>query len=246
MPSIDTTTYPKTTTYPVNHGYSVRSRPPTSIVVHSTNNPNKNTPFANEATYLFESDNVTADFLVGKDGRIVQFLDSARFYGWHAGGQRTDGTWTAKPDYANPRSIGIELHHSIGDGSYPAVQVAALTWLVRLLMARFAIVIGLIDTHRKIALPAGRKVDPSDWSDADFYRWRASLTPAPPPSAVGFYVALAPMWISETPTPRGPIALQGKAVVEQGEVLDIDEVKNDFGHLRSGVGFLPIGGLRKT
>jgi hypothetical protein len=72
------------------------------------------------------------------------------------------------------------------------------------------------------------------------------VSPPTPPSTVGFYVALAPMWISETPTPRGPIALQGKAVVEQGEVLDIDEVKNDFGHLRSGVGFLPIGGLRKT
>jgi hypothetical protein len=61
----------------------------------------------------------------------------------------------------------------------------------------------------------------------------------------GTYRALAPMWVSETPTARGPIALRGAATVRAGEQIDVDEVKNDYAHLTNGVGFLPVGGLEK-
>lgn len=178
--TIDSTTYDKAKHHPV--GFGVRHARPTSIVIHSTNNKNKNTFFTAEAKFLFEAANVSAHFLVSKTGRIVQFLDPLTKEAWHAGGQQENGTWTAKPDFANPRSIGIELHHSVGDGPYPDEQIAALTWLVRDLMVRFQIPRSLIDTHRAIALPARRKTDPNDWSDLDFYRWRATLDiqPAPP------------------------------------------------------------------
>ena len=141
---IDSTTYDKAAHFPVNHGYSVRATPPTSLVIHSTNNSKKNTLFANEAKFLYESPDVSADFLVGKDGKIVQFLDSSRYQAWHAGGRQANGAWTAKPAFANARSIGIELHHSIGDGRYPVAQEDALTALTRMLMARFIIAISLL------------------------------------------------------------------------------------------------------
>lgn len=180
--SIDQTPYDKATHYPVGHGYGIRPRAPTSLVIHSTNNPHKDTTLASEAKFLFESAAVSADFLIGKAGEIIQFLDSARFAAWHAGGRQDDGIWTAKAEFANPRSIGVELHHSIGDPPYPAAQIDALTWLTRTLMRRFSIPISLIDTHRAIALPARRKSDPNDWSDADFYAWRGALVvPVPPP-----------------------------------------------------------------
>lgn len=181
--SIDTAAYDKAKEYPSGHGYGLRDGAPTSAVIHSTNNRNKDTPFASEAKFLFTAANVSSHFLVGKDGRIVQFLDPARYEAWHAGGRQKNGTWTAKPDFANPRSIGIELHHSVGDGAYPTAQIDALTWLVRELMARFHIPPTLIDTHRAIALPARRKSDPNDWPDLAFYRWRAQLDATPPAPA---------------------------------------------------------------
>jgi hypothetical protein len=79
-------------------------------------------------------------------------------------------------------------------------------------------------------------------------RLAARLAPPPPePNAgAGLYQVLAPMWISETPGPHGPIALGGVAIVEAGELLRIDEVlPSGYGHIESGVGFVPMGGLRK-
>lgn len=143
------------------------------------------------------------------------------------------------PAFANPRSIGIEAHHSVGDGPWPVAQEDALTWLVRSLMDTFTIPPSLVDTHRAIALPHGRKEDPNDWSDASFYAWRASLVAAA-------YRVLQPMWVSETTTARGPIAADGQAVVHQGDTVMISEARLDgWCHLQNGLGFLPIGGLEK-
>lgn len=176
-PRIDTTTYDKAKHTFSGRGYSPRPRLPTSVLIHSTNNPNKNTFFTAEAKFLFEAATVSAHFLIGKDGKIVQFLDPATISAWHAG--------ATKPGFGNALSIGIELHHSAGDPPYPIAQIDALTWLVRELIDRFKVPLSLIETHRAIALPKGRKSDPSDWSDLDFYRWRARLeTPAPAPVPV--------------------------------------------------------------
>ena len=136
----------------------------TSIVVHSTNG-NKGSTLAGEAAFLRDSKNVSCSDLIGKDGTIVEILP-AGMVPWHAG--------SCKPQWANHLSIGIELHHAVGE-NYTSKQMQALTERVLEFIAVYHIPDTLIETHRFIALPAGRKVDPSDWSDDEFYSWRASL-----------------------------------------------------------------------
>lgn len=197
MPTIDATTYNKSKHYP-GRGYGQRPGAPTAIIVHSTNNDEKNTFFTAEAKFLFESANVSAHFLISKTGRIVQFLDPAAKAAWHAG--------TTKPGFANNLSIGIELHHSVGDDPYPDAQIDALTWLVRELMARFRIPPVMVDTHRAVALPAKRKTDPNDWSDLDFYRWRAQLQPtAPTPPPPPIPPAVDPLRAAQLPGPNASV-----------------------------------------
>jgi len=176
MPTIDTISYPKSKTYRVGHGYSIRPAPPTSLVVHSTNNA-KPTAFEVEAKFLYASADVSADFLIGKDGRIVQFLDSKKYQAWHAGGRQQNGTWTAQPDFANPASIGIELHKSLPDPFYPDPQLDALAWLLQHLASQFGIPPVFIETHGQIAIagPYVRKTDPHMWPHADFIVWRDAL-----------------------------------------------------------------------
>ena len=198
---IDATTYNKPLRYPVGHGYGTRPAPPTSIVVHSTNN-GKITSFESEANYLYTSPDVSADFLIGKDSRIAQFLDSRRYQAWHAGGKQVNGSWTAQPEFANPKSIGVELHKSLPDPFYPAAQRDALGWLLIQLATKFHISPELIDTHGQIAIagPYIRKTDPDDWPHADFIAWRDALfavdplravtLPGAPPHAIPIYCSV--------------------------------------------------------
>jgi uncharacterized MAPEG superfamily protein len=170
---IDTVTYNKARDFPQRHGYQVRGTKPSSIVIHSTSN-RRATSFTGEATYLYTSAAVGAHYLVGKAGQIVQFLDPSRWQAWHAG--------EAITEYTNPRSIGIELHISVGE--QPTTdQIAALTTLVRDLMARFSIPPERIETHRAIALPRHRKNDPEGFTDAAFSAWRNGLSDAFDPFA---------------------------------------------------------------
>ena len=200
--NIDTTYNKATSARPPGHGYSLRHGTPTSIVVHSTSNPRvKNTAFTAEAAFLRDSANVSAHYLIGKDGRIVQFLEPAPWAAWHAG--------ECKPGWTNSTSVGIELHHSVGDAAYPEAQKAALAWLLRDLCASFRIPYTRIETHGQVATPGpySRKSDPSDWRYLDFIMWRnAVFAPKPvplPPTATPYRVK-ATMWVSETPGPRGP------------------------------------------
>jgi N-acetyl-anhydromuramyl-L-alanine amidase AmpD len=165
-PNVDKTSYNKAAHYPQRHGYQSRGGGrPSSIVIHTTSNGRK-TAFETEANYLFKSANVSAHFLISKTGAIVEFLDPLKFQAWHAG--------NTIPAYLNARSIGIEHHVSVGEG-WTAVQEEACTWLVRHLMAAFDITPPLIETHRAVALPKGRKKDPAGWGDEAFYAWRATL-----------------------------------------------------------------------
>lgn len=169
---IDRTTYDKAARYPIGWGYDRRPKgyAPSSILVHSTNNRNK-TSFRGEAKYLFESPYVAAHYLIGKteqDG-VVQFLDDS-LRAWHAG-------LTSEP-YLNSRSIGIELHISLGE--HPtAYQISALTILCASLMHKHNIPQSRIETHRAAALPPGRKSDPEGIDQIAFLAWRRKLVPAP-------------------------------------------------------------------
>lgn len=61
----------------------------------------------------------------------------------------------------------------------------------------------------------------------------------------GIYVVRHTQAIFESPSPAGKVALNDTARAPEGSRVDIDEVKNGWCHLRSGLGFLPLGVLTR-
>jgi hypothetical protein len=173
--------YRKDVKHDPGHGYGRRVSPtvwvgrrvttPTSLVVHSTNG-NKGSSLAGEAKFLRDSALVSCHDLIGKNGEIVQILPPD-FVAWHAG--------VCRSGWDGLISIGIEIHHAIGE-QYTTAQMDALWQRVSEYIDVYNLPKASIETHRFVALPPGRKVDPSDWSDADFYAWRDRLyaTSLPP------------------------------------------------------------------
>lgn len=174
-------TYRKDTHHPAGHGYGrktiagkwtgERILMPSSLVVHSTNNSQKNTKIWNECTFIRDSPDISCHDVIGKDGTIYSILP-ASMVAWHAG--------ECLPAWTNTRSIGIELHVSVGETPTQA-QKDALAWRVQQYIKAYKLVAADIETHRKVALPHGRKSDPEGWLDSEFYAWRDALfTPAEP------------------------------------------------------------------
>lgn len=182
-PTIDTT-YLKNRLHPAGHGYGrnigsavrplwvpERGVTMSSVVVHSTNNSKPTKPWT-EATFLRDSPDVSAHDLIGKDGTIYSILPPEAL-AWHAG--------AAVKAFLNVYSYGIELHISVGE-TPTAAQIDSLSWRVKQLIATYKLAAAAIQTHRAVALPAGRKRDPEGWSDADFYAWRDRLFIPPEPN----------------------------------------------------------------
>lgn len=156
----------KNLTYRLGHGYSTRNNNPIQgILVHSTNG-NRGSSFTAEENFLFHSANVSAHYLVGKQGQVTELLDLS-FGGWHAGSVNDQR-------FNNQRSIGIECHYTPGEPLPQAKMVDALTLLVMDLRTRFPSIED-VATHRHTAIPRGRKIDPSFFTDAQFEAWRQSM-----------------------------------------------------------------------
>ena len=100
---------------------------------------------------------VSAHFLVRRDGEIVQFV-SVDHRAWHAGASR----WGNR-DNCNDFSVGIELEGLEGDTFEPA-QYASVAALCEALSGVFAIT--ALVGHEHVA--PGRKIDPGPGFD-----WRA-------------------------------------------------------------------------
>ena len=101
---------------------------------------------------------VSAHYLIGRDGQVWQLVDEAQ-RAWHAGA----GEWAGLDDI-NSRSIGIELDN---DGAQPFGEplMAALEALLRDIMARHGIGPEAVIGHSDMA--PGRKFDPGrrfDWA----------------------------------------------------------------------------------
>lgn len=63
----------------------------------------------------------------------------------------------------------------------------------------------------------------------------------------GIYIARHPQAIFEAPAPDAQIALYDTAMILEGQEVDVDEVGHGgWGHLRSGLGFVPVGVLTKV
>lgn len=98
---------------------------------------------------------VSAHYLIGKDGRVVQLVKEA-FKAWHAGASK----WGKDLDI-NPISIGIELeNNNDGKDPYPEEQIKALSELCNQIMKRHPkITEDRILGHNQIS--PGRKTDPN-------------------------------------------------------------------------------------
>lgn len=223
--AVDTISYNKRRAYPIiGHGYSLRTHPPTSIVVHTTNNKSV-TSAEHELDFLYRSAKVSAHFLVTKGGAIYQFLDPRSIAAWHAG--------EALAAFVNQRSIGIELHVSLGEQPTQR-QKEALAELLRFLMAEFGIPLPMAETHRYIA--PTRKSDPEGWSDVDFYAFRARLVSR----SRRFLVPCVALTSNDlriagiAPSAAAPHTWQA------GAVVTVDDETSGIGHDASGVGFFPL------
>jgi N-acetylmuramoyl-L-alanine amidase len=99
---------------------------------------------------------VSAHFTVGKDGHIVQSVNEAEA-SWHAGVSSFQGR-----SNVNGFSIGIEMCN-VGDGTDPYTdeQYKALGQLVAYILTNYNIKWARVTGHKDIALPKGRKDDPS-------------------------------------------------------------------------------------
>jgi N-acetylmuramoyl-L-alanine amidase len=130
-------------------------RRPSYVVLHHTSNDTVHQALRTLTDPLRE---VSAHYLIGRDGSIYQLVDE-RFRAWHAGRSR----WGADADL-NSSSIGVELDNN-GAEPFPPVQIEALMRLLSDLKARYRIPTESFLGHADVA--PGRKVDPSAW-----FPWR--------------------------------------------------------------------------
>jgi N-acetylmuramoyl-L-alanine amidase len=125
-----------------------------TIVVHSTV-----IPTLERTTVAFQrtESKVSAHFSIGKDGSIVQNVDTFE-RAWHAGVSKdVNGR-----ENLNHYSVGIELVN-LNDGKdpYPQAQMDALQAILSVLIRRHEI--KQIVSHEYIAEPSGRKSDPAEF-----------------------------------------------------------------------------------
>lgn len=158
----------KTKKLPILKGYSTRRNflGAYGIVIHSTHG-GKGSSFENEINFLLSSTSVSAHYIISREGVIVNLVP-VQYCAWHAG-----RVFSNMKNYSNDNSIGIELHYTPGEDKNLPKQKAALTDLCKYLMDTYPVV--GIKTHREIAKPHGRKIDPSNYTDEEFEVWRASL-----------------------------------------------------------------------
>ncbi|MBT8417323.1 MAG: N-acetylmuramoyl-L-alanine amidase [Silicimonas sp.] len=100
---------------------------------------------------------VSAHYLVGRDGQVTRMIDEDR-RAWHAG----EGKWADRAD-VNSRSIGVELDND-GQSAYPDAQMEALEALLADILERNGLEPKHVIAHSDMA--PDRKSDPGrrfDW-----------------------------------------------------------------------------------
>lgn len=128
---------------------NVSERRPNYIIIHHTTNDTVERALA---TLTSPAREVSAHYLIGRDGRIIYLVDELK-RAWHAG----DSYWGGNRDI-NSASIGIELDNN-GHEPFAEAQIVALLALLDDLKTRWSIPTANVLGHGDIA--PGRKVDPS-------------------------------------------------------------------------------------
>lgn len=159
---------------------------------------------------------VSAHYLVGRDGRLWQLVEEEQ-RAWHAGA----GTWAGQGD-VNSRSIGIELDNS-GTHPYSEPLMARLEVLISDILVRWSIGPEGVIGHQDFA--PSRKTDPGprfDWrrlARAGLAVWPAPGEPERPdparfltdaatfgyPAEAGLDAVLAAVRARFRPFARGPL-----------------------------------------
>jgi N-acetylmuramoyl-L-alanine amidase len=153
----------------VGEGYDVRPNTPLIAVVWHSTEHQPGQRFADVCRYLRDSPDVSSHYVVSDTGEIQRILDPGPWRAWHAGlsAYRGLSDW-------NDFAVGVEIYHRAGGPPYTEAQRAACTWLGIALMQDHPTIIHNV-THRAIAIPPGRKTDPTDWPDDEFAAWAAVL-----------------------------------------------------------------------
>lgn len=167
--TIDSTTW-NTPNFSRENGIAV-THPPQGILLHSC----EGTAASSLPWLTNPRSGVSCTYYVTRTGIIFQLAPDT-YRTWHAG----TASYAGLTDWNT--AIGIELEHREGQ-DYPAIQMQALEWLCRRLIGRWTIPRNRVAAHRWVAVPRGRKGDPSNWSDADMRAWIAGLYPAADPWA---------------------------------------------------------------
>ncbi|MDP3715492.1 MAG: N-acetylmuramoyl-L-alanine amidase, partial [Burkholderiales bacterium] len=152
-------------------------RRPNYVILHHTSN---NTAERALTTLTSRLTQVSAHYLVARDGRIIYLVDEQK-RAWHAG----DSYWGGNRDL-NSSSIGIELDNN-GREPYTDAQIEVLIALLGDLAARWNIPPANVLAHGDVA--PGRKVDPGalfPWrrlAEAGFGLWCDPPYPQPASTA---------------------------------------------------------------
>jgi N-acetylmuramoyl-L-alanine amidase len=134
---------------------NVDQRRPNFVILHQTTNATVDKALA---TLTDPQRKVSAHYLIGRDGALIQLVDEAA-RAWHAGESR----WGGMSDL-NSASIGIELDNT-GEEPFAEPQIVTLLSLLAGLRERYRIPAANVLAHGDVA--PTRKVDPSR-----FFPWR--------------------------------------------------------------------------
>lgn len=167
---------------------------------------------------------VSAHYLIGTDGHVIQMVDEAK-RAWHAGA----GTWQGRGD-VNSRSIGIEMSNT-GFAPFSAPLMDSLEGLLGGIMARWNIPASHVVAHSDFA--PGRKIDPGrrfDWQrlarqglaiwpdvgegQADMARFITAATAFGYPDDVEGETVLASFRLRFNPTAQGPVTERDVAMAQ--------------------------------
>lgn len=140
------------------------------IVLHATVEP---TTEGTVKIFLDPARQVSAHFVVGRDGRVVQMVPIEK-RAWHAGVSVLESA-----PKVNDFSVGIEMVN-LNDGKdpYPLEQIESVAGLIRFIRSRYNVPDSRIVSHAQIALPEGRKSDPLGF---DFVKIKALASESPIP-----------------------------------------------------------------
>lgn len=244
--TIDTTTYRTPNTSP-------RTEAIDALIVHSTEGlmPGCAEWLCNPKT------KVSTHYIVAMSG-IVYRLAPDTVVTWHAGVSALPNTpertrYTAqllvgqkidpKPS-VNGRSIGVELEHVQGGKPYTIAQRTALAELLNLLLGRYP---ARIFTHADVALPKGRKQDPTDWPN--FYDWVADVTAPVPSLAYSEHspiLALPPISAASAAAVIAPHFPETTTDPNAYTRYDIESIVDSVWRVCQPVGVNPLAALAQT